>query len=108
MPYHHFTADHAALLAAAWLILAGAGLTPAPIVLARLALRMAVRETLATVFRALLKWAAIALVAEVPAHVDSSIGHTISLTPTAFHLVGVALEFDRVGILFWVRAAKPK
>ncbi len=37
-------------------------------------------------------FAAIARFAEVPAHLDSSLGHQISLSPTAFHIVSVALH----------------
>jgi tetratricopeptide (TPR) repeat protein len=36
--------------------------------------------------------AAIARFAEVPAHLDRAIGHSVSLDPTAFHLVSVALH----------------
>jgi Flp pilus assembly protein TadD len=37
-------------------------------------------------------FAAIARIAQVPAHAESSIGHTLSLDPGAFHDVGVALH----------------
>jgi hypothetical protein len=58
MPHEtHLTPEAAAFLATVWIILLGAALMPLPVILARLAVRFAVRETLA----ALLKWAVIAL-----------------------------------------------
>src|SRR5450631_71327 len=44
--------------------------------------------------------AAIARFAEVPAHLDSSIGHEISLDPTAFHVVSVALHLANSWLCF--------
>jgi hypothetical protein len=64
MPYHtHVAANHAVLMATAWLILFGAALMPALIVLARLTVRSAVRATVAMLVGELLKWAAITLAA---------------------------------------------
>jgi tetratricopeptide (TPR) repeat protein len=44
--------------------------------------------------------AAIAHFAQVPAHVDSSIGHSISLDPTPFHVAGVALHLANAWLCF--------
>ena len=45
-------------------------------------------------------FAAIARLAGVPAHVDSSIGHTISLDPTSFHVVSAALHLANAWLCF--------
>ena len=45
-------------------------------------------------------FAAIARFAEVPAHLDSSLGHSISLSPTAFHVVSVALHLANAWLCF--------
>src|SRR5580692_3445822 len=45
-------------------------------------------------------FAAIARLAEVPAHLDSSIGHIVSLDPTAFHVVSVALHAANAWLCF--------
>jgi tetratricopeptide (TPR) repeat protein len=45
-------------------------------------------------------FAAIARFAQVPAHVDSSIGQTISLDPTPFHVVSVALHLLNAWLCF--------
>ena len=45
-------------------------------------------------------FAAIARLAQVPAHIDSSIGHSVSLGPTAFHVVGVALHLGNAWLCF--------
>ena len=45
-------------------------------------------------------FAAIARFAEVPAHLDSSLGHQISLNPTAFHIVSVALHLANAWLCF--------
>jgi hypothetical protein len=45
-------------------------------------------------------FAVIARFAEVPAHVDSSIGHTVSLAPTAFHVVSLALHLANAWLCF--------
>jgi Flp pilus assembly protein TadD len=48
--------------------------------------------------------AAIARFAEVPAHVEPTIGQTISLAPAAFHAVSVALHVVNAWLCFvWVR-----
>jgi tetratricopeptide (TPR) repeat protein len=44
--------------------------------------------------------AAIAQLARVPAHVDASIGQTISLGPTAFHVASVALHVANAWLCF--------
>ncbi len=38
--------------------------------------------------------------AEVPSHLDSSIGHSINLSPTAFHVVSVALHLANAWLCF--------
>ena len=45
-------------------------------------------------------FAGIARLAEVPAHLDSSIGQTVSLDPTAFHLVSVGLHLANASLCF--------
>ena len=45
-------------------------------------------------------FAAIARFAEVPAHMDSSLGRQISLAPTAFHVVSVALHLANAWLCF--------
>ena len=45
-------------------------------------------------------FAAIARFAEVPAHLDSSLGRSISLSPTAFHVVSVALHLANAWLCF--------
>jgi tetratricopeptide (TPR) repeat protein len=44
--------------------------------------------------------AAVARFAEVPGHLDRSIGHAVSLDPTAFHVVGVALQLANAWLCF--------
>ena len=44
--------------------------------------------------------ATIARFAQVPVHVDSSIGHTVSFDPIAFHVVGVAFHAANVLLCF--------
>ena len=45
-------------------------------------------------------FAAIARLAEVPAHLDSSLGRSVSLAPTAFHVVSVALHAANAWLCF--------
>jgi tetratricopeptide (TPR) repeat protein len=45
-------------------------------------------------------YAAIALFAQVPTHFDPSIGHTVSLTPTPFHVAGVAFHLINALLCF--------
>jgi hypothetical protein len=45
-------------------------------------------------------FAAIASFAGVPEHIDSSLGHAVSLNPTAFHLASVALHFGNTWLCF--------
>ena len=45
-------------------------------------------------------FAAITRLAEVPAHVDSSLGESLSLDPTAFHVVNIALHFANAWLCF--------
>ena len=44
--------------------------------------------------------AVIARLAEVPAHIDNSIGHTVSLDPTWFHVVSVGLHLASAWLCF--------
>jgi tetratricopeptide (TPR) repeat protein len=45
-------------------------------------------------------FAAIARCAEVPAHLDSALGHSVSLDPTAFHVVSVAMHAANAWLCF--------
>jgi protein O-mannosyl-transferase len=45
-------------------------------------------------------YAAVAQFAQVPAHLDSSIGQTVSLDPGAFHVVGVAFHVANAWLCF--------
>jgi tetratricopeptide (TPR) repeat protein len=44
--------------------------------------------------------APIARLAQVPAHLDASIGHPVSLAPTAFHVTSVALHLANTSLCF--------
>lgn len=47
-------------------------------------------------------YAVISRFAEVPAHADSSIGHTVSLDPVAFHVVGIAFHLANALLCFFL------